>query len=93
MGRTNTVEEISSMMGILPVTIRAAELLNMDVDLREQWKELLINLSPLPLSNSYPELGEQPVTFVRSLQPILKGPASGIPDSNTMLSGFLIYVH
>ncbi len=80
----NTVEEITSMMGILPVTIRAAELLNMDVDLREQWKELLINLSPLPLSNSYPELGEQPVTFVRSLQPILKGPASRIPDSNTM---------
>ena len=80
----NTVEEISSMMGILPVTIRAAELLNVDVDLREQWKELLINLSPLPLSNSYPELSEQPVTFVRSLQPVLKGPASHIPDPNTM---------
>lgn len=80
----NTVEEISSMMGIFPVAIRAAEILNIDSDLRRIWKENLSNLSPLPLSNLYPELKDQPVTFVRSLLPVLKGAASRVPDSNTM---------
>lgn len=80
----NTVEEISSMMGIFPVAVRASEILDIDAGLRELWEEILTNLSPLPLSNSYPEQNEQPVTFVRSLLPVLKGPASRIPDSNTM---------
>jgi hypothetical protein len=80
----NTVEEISSMMGIFPVAIRAAEILDIDADLREQWNEILVNLSPLPLSDAYPELNGKPITFVRSLQPVLKGPASRIPDPNTM---------
>jgi hypothetical protein len=80
----NTVEEISSMMGIFPVAIHAAEILNVDIDLREQWNEILVNLSPLPLSNAHPELNGKPVTFVRSLLPVLKGPASRVPDPNTM---------
>ncbi|HBB01957.1 MAG: glycoside hydrolase [Bacteroidetes bacterium GWD2_45_23] len=80
----NTVEEIASMMGILPVAMRAAEILDVDIDLREQWNETLVNLSPLPLSSAHPELSGKPVTFVRSLLPVLKGPASRIPDPNTM---------
>jgi len=47
-GGHNTVEEISSMMGIFPAAIRASEILNIDSDLRLLWKEFLQNLSPLP---------------------------------------------
>ncbi|MDR2039471.1 MAG: DUF5703 domain-containing protein [Bacteroidales bacterium] len=80
----NTVEEISSMMGIFPVAIKAAEILNVDADLRKKWNEILSNLSPLTLSSDYPNSDGKPVTFVRSLSPVLQGPAERIPDSNTM---------
>jgi len=83
-GGHNTVEEISSMMGIFPVAIKAATILNVDANLRKAWTEVLTNLSPLPLSSDYPELLNQPVTFVRSLFPVIQGPASHIPDTNTM---------
>ncbi len=81
----NTVEEISSMMGILPVAIKASEILNVDADLRPLWKELLQNLSPLPMSSEFPELKGKPVTFVKSLLPVQEGgEASALPDLNTM---------
>jgi hypothetical protein len=81
----NTIEEISSMMGILPVAIKASEILNVDPDLRNQWKELLDNLSPLPTSASYPEAkGQRPVTWVKSLSPVMHGNGAGLPDPNTM---------
>ena len=83
-GGHNTVEEISSIMGLFPVAIKAATILNVDADLRKEWAELLANLSPLALSSDYPELAEQPLTFVRSLQPVRRGPATGLPDPNTM---------
>ncbi len=85
-GGHNTVEEISSMMGILPAAIRASELLNLDADLRSSWKELLTNLSPLPLNTDYPDTYKKgaPITFVRSLPPVVQGPGSGRPDGNTM---------
>ena len=44
-------EEISSMMGLLPATIRASEILGVDADMRPLWRELLSNLAPLPTSN------------------------------------------
>ncbi len=81
----NTVEEISSIMGILPVAIKASEILNVDADLRPLWKELLQNLSPLPMSIDFPELNGKPVTFVKSLLPVQQGgEASALPDLNTM---------
>ena len=80
----NTVEEISSMMGILPVAIKASEILNVDSDLRPLWKELLQNLSPLPISSEFPDLKGKPVTFVKSLLPVVDGKASDLPDLNTM---------
>jgi hypothetical protein len=79
----NTAEEISAMMGILPVAIKASEILNTDSELRSFWKELLQNLSPLPVSSDYAELAGKPVTFVRSLPPVWGGPAS----SNTLPFG------
>lgn len=85
-GGHNTVEEISSMMGIFPAAIRASEILNVDNELRILWKEYIRNLSPLPLNTDYPDTYKQgaPVTFVRSLPPYIQGPASGRPDPNTM---------
>jgi hypothetical protein len=85
-GGHNTVEEISSMMGIFPAVIRASEILGIDADLRPLWKEFLQNLSPLPLNKNYPEILKSgtPLTFVRSLPPSVQGPASGRPDPNTM---------
>ncbi len=80
----NTVEEISAMMGILPVAIKASEVLNLDADLRPLWKELLQNLAPLPLSSEFSKFKGKPVTFVKSLLPVRNGNASDLPDLNTM---------
>ena len=83
-GGHNTVEEIPSIMGLFPVAIKAATILNVDADLRKAWAEVLANLSPLTLSSDHPELADRPVTFVRSLLPVVRGPATGLPDGNTM---------
>jgi hypothetical protein len=73
------------MMGILPVAIKASEILNTDANLRPLWKELLQNLSPLPLSSEFPELKGQPLRHVKSLLPVQEGgEASAMPDLNTM---------
>jgi len=83
-GGHNTVEEISSIMGLFPVAIKASTILNVDADLRKAWAEVLANLSPLTLSSDHPELAGQPVTFVRSLLPVRRGTATSLPDANTM---------
>lgn len=75
----NTIEEMSSMYGILPVAIRASEILNTDADLRESWKELLANLSPMPVS-----VVNGRKIWVRSLEPVMQGEANRVPDPNTM---------
>jgi len=77
-GGQDTDEELSSMYAILPVVIRAAEILNIDADLRPVWRELLDHLAPLPRSQ-----GRSP-TWVKALDPVAKGRASSLPDGNTM---------
>jgi hypothetical protein len=42
------MEEVGAMRGILPVAIKASEILGVDEDLRTAWRELLDNLTPLP---------------------------------------------
>ena len=84
-GGHNTVEEMSSMMGILSVAIRASEILNVDADLRKRWDELLRNLSRLPTSKDYtgdPEKKE--ITWARALPPVIQGNGNRIPDPNTL---------
>jgi hypothetical protein len=88
LGGHNTVEEISSMMGIFPVAIKAAEILNMDQDLRKLWKEVLDNLSPLPLRSDYGAANEGGNTWVRSLPPIIRGEGNRLPDPNTLPTWF-----
>jgi hypothetical protein len=86
LGGHNTVEEISSMMGIFPAVIRASEILNIDTEMRPLWKEFIKNLAPLSLSSDYtkPVQAGSPVLFVRSLLPIVQGNGSNHPDPNTM---------
>ncbi len=75
----NTIEEMSSLYGILPVAIKASEILDVDADLRELWKELLANLSPLPT-----DVKNGKEIWIRSLVPSLRGKSNSLPDPNTM---------
>ena len=78
-GGHNTCEEISSMMGIFPVAIKAATILNVDADLRKAWTEVLANLSPLVLRSDISDQTGQPPIFARSLLPVIQGNALGLP--------------
>ena len=85
LGGHNTVEEISSMMGIFPTAIKAAEILKVDGDLRALWKEMLHNLSSLPLRSDHSKLGVgQRDTWARSLSPVVRGDPERLPDPNTL---------
>lgn len=77
-GGQDTDEELSSMYGILPVAIRASEILNVDADMRPLWQELLDHLAPLPTREG------QPAVWVKGREPVVRGRASSLPDGNTM---------
>lgn len=47
-GEEDTAEELSAMYAMLPIAIRASEILGVDEDLRAIWQEILDNLAPLP---------------------------------------------
>ncbi|MCE5185933.1 MAG: glycoside hydrolase N-terminal domain-containing protein [Planctomycetaceae bacterium] len=79
----HTDEEVSAMRGILPAAIRAAEILNVDPQLRTAWTELLNNLASLPVSG---EDTQQP-RWMRALS-AASGNPSGRPDGNTMPQWF-----
>lgn len=84
-GGHNTVEEIASMKGIFPVAIRAAEILNVDAELRASWQEFVDHLSPLALNTDLPGYTHgKPVVWIRSLRPWVQGNGERIPDPNTM---------
>ncbi|MBW6479030.1 MAG: hypothetical protein K0B37_06330 [Bacteroidales bacterium] len=81
----NTVEEISSMRGIFPVAIKAAEILGTDMELQEKWKEIHNNLAPLTLSTDVADVtSTDPVRWIKALPPVERGNYSSSPDPNTM---------
>ena len=43
-------EELSAMHEMLPIAIRASEILDLDADLRPRWKGVLDDLTPIPAS-------------------------------------------
>jgi hypothetical protein len=47
-GGEDTAEELSAMYAMLPIAIRASEILGVDADRRPVWKEILNNLAPVP---------------------------------------------
>jgi len=79
-GAQDTMEELSAMHGILPLVIRASELLGTDQDLRPIWREFLQNLAPLPASDSSgaakPAQPGAPRCWISGLPPVLHGDAS-----------------
>ncbi len=77
-GGQDTDEELASMYGILPVVIRASEILNVDAEMRPIWREFLDNLAPLSRTQD-----EAPV-WTKGREPAVRGRASSLPDGNTM---------
>ena len=86
-GCTDSDEDVSSMRGIFAALIRASEILEMDADLRPQWREFLEHLAPLPTS-THPEALKPatysgPPVFVRGLKPAVQG-RGFLPDGNSL---------
>ena len=77
-GGQDTDEELASLYGILPVVIRASEILGVDAEMRPIWREFLDNLGPLPRTR-----GEASV-WTKGSDPVVRGRASSLPDGNTM---------
>jgi hypothetical protein len=99
-GARDTDEEISSMMGIFPVLVKASEILHKDADERPVWQEFLANLAPLPRSDD-PNAAPLPATntmfnaganlgphWIRGYPPSVRGATSARPDGNTMPEWF-----
>lgn len=86
-GGTDTDEDMSALRGLLPVAIRAAELLGVDPELRRAWRELSERAAPIPTSdlpNAIRPAGYGgPRVFVRSVQPAVQG-GSFMPDRNSL---------
>ena len=49
-GGADSPEELLAMHVMLPIAIRASEILDVDAELRPVWKEILDNLTPIPSS-------------------------------------------
>jgi len=49
-GGKDTPEELLAMKAMIPIAIKASEILGVDFDRRPVWKEILDNLTPLPAS-------------------------------------------
>lgn len=50
-GVRDSIMDLAAIRGTAPLAIRAAEILGVDPDLRDQWKELLENLAPYPMGS------------------------------------------
>jgi hypothetical protein len=77
-GGQDTDEEISAMRGILPVVIKASEILNVDSQMRPVWREFLDNLAPLP------QRKDGRTVWIKAFDPVMRGRSSALPDNNTM---------
>jgi hypothetical protein len=86
-GVQDSDEDHAAMRGVIPLTIRASEILNLDSDLRPAWKEFLNNLAPMPTSDIPDALRPAdyagPRVFVKGLRPAAK-PGGMLPDGNTL---------
>ena len=73
----DSIDEMSAVHGILPIAIRASEILETDEELREEWKDFLRDLAPLPL-NTHPDAieprrNDEQVMFTGALKPCITG--------------------
>jgi len=87
MGASDTDEDLSAMRGIFAAAIRASAILGVESSLRDQWRERLDNLAPLPTSDHPDALRPAdysgPRVFVRGLKPVVNG-RGFTPDGNSL---------
>ncbi len=87
-GAKDTDEDMSAMRGVFAAALRAAEILEVDADLRGGWREFLDNLAPLPVSDHPDALTPKdyagPRVWVRGLRPVVGGRGGGPPDGNSL---------
>ncbi len=80
-GGRDTMEEIAAMKGILPVVIRASEILNVDAEMRPLWREFLEHLALFPRNDHpdafFPRGPKEPIRWTLSLKPVWRGSRSG----------------
>jgi hypothetical protein len=50
-GLKDSIMDLAAIRGTAPLAIRAAEILGVDAQLRDQWKEMLDNLTPYPMGS------------------------------------------
>jgi hypothetical protein len=50
-GVGDSIMDLAAIRGTVPLAIRAAEILEVDSELRDHWRELLANLAPYPMGN------------------------------------------
>ncbi len=51
-GVRDSIMDLAAIRGTAPLAIRASEILDVDAELRDQWKELLQNLAPYPMGSN-----------------------------------------
>ena len=89
-GARDTDEDLSAMRGLLPVTIQASEILEVDEELRAAWRDLLANLVPLATSDDLDAIKTTGYdrtlrVWVRGRKPVVGGTGRGmLPDGNSL---------
>lgn len=91
LGARDSDEDLSAMRGAFAAAIRAAEILEVDAPLREQWRDVLAHLAPLATSTDSDALKPAeyngPRVFVRGRTPAVS--ARGfLPDGNSLPQWF-----
>jgi hypothetical protein len=51
-GVKDSIMDLAAIRGTAPLAIRASEILDVDAELRDQWRELLKNLAPYPMGSN-----------------------------------------
>jgi hypothetical protein len=96
-GARDTDEDLASLHALLPVAIRAAEILEMDKELRGRWRELLASLPALSTSEHPDALKradyQGPIVFVRGLKPAVMSNSPLLPDANSLPMWFFDLCH
>ena len=68
----NSIEEMAAMYGMIPILIRASEILKTDADMRPIWQEFYENLAPFPNTELLPESND-PVYWISGIPPARLG--------------------
>ena len=82
-GAKDTVDDIAFIRGILTAAIKASELLNVDAELRPEWRNIIDKLTPYVLSSDPEAVGKladtpDKPTWAQARRPVINGPGDGV---------------